>query len=195
MSADDFSWENAYLFRPPAELPWNAGHADPDLVRWVETGAVPKGQALEVGPGLGHDAVFLLERGIDVIGVDISPTAIRLTRENASHHGFFGYFQLGDVRRLPIEDAYVDFTYDRGCLQTLPKADQPKALSEIVRVLSLKGIFLLKIHSEKSSSPEGQSRSEIEALVRPFFHIVELKESIFEGPVTIPGYAIRLKKK
>ena len=77
----------------PESLPWNAGGPDPDLVRLVKDGTIPVGQALDIGTGPGHDAVFLIQHGFNVIGIDISPTAVVLARENASNKGLFGFFQ------------------------------------------------------------------------------------------------------
>src|SRR6267142_2203467 len=99
MSFDAQDWENIYLQTAPDALPWNAGGPDPDLVRLVKAGTIPVGQALDIGTGPGHDAVFLIQHGFNVIGIDISPTAIILARENASNAGLFGFFQAGDIRQ------------------------------------------------------------------------------------------------
>src|SRR5258708_4685073 len=102
-------WEDRYISTKPEDLPWNAGGPDPDLVRLVNSGRIPVGHALDIGTGPGHDAVFLIQQGFNVIGIDLSPTAVKLARENASSHGLFGFFQQGDVRRIPVEDRFIDF--------------------------------------------------------------------------------------
>jgi len=84
----------------------------PDLVRHVQDGTIPKGQVLLVGTDRGFEAVHLLERGYDVVGIDPDPDNIRSTRETVSYRGFFGYFQLGEPSALPVEDAYFDVVCD-----------------------------------------------------------------------------------
>src|SRR5437016_13932139 len=114
MSSDVQKWEDIYSQTDPQNLPWNAGGPDPDLVRLVRSGRIPIGQALDLGTGPGHDAVFLIQQGFHVIAIDISASAVRLARENASAAGVFGFFQQGDIRKIPVESGFVDFVYDRG---------------------------------------------------------------------------------
>src|SRR5437763_1337201 len=141
MSSDAQDWENVYLQTAPAALPWNAGGPDSDLVRLVKDGTIPVGQALDIGTGPGHDAVFLIQRGFNVIGIDISPTAVKLARENASNAGLFGFFQEGDIRQIPVEDHFIDFANDRGCFHVLDPNDRPAAIAEIYRVLKPRGLY------------------------------------------------------
>src|SRR5882672_8366190 len=101
---DAHEWEDRYRTTKAEALPWNAGGPDPDLVRLVKSGRISTGgsglpagrQALDLGTGPGHDAVFLIQEGFNVIAIDISPSAIRLARENASAAGLFGFFTVGD---------------------------------------------------------------------------------------------------
>lgn len=168
------NWEEIYeTTRNPAQLPWNAGGPDPDLVRLVESGEIPRGTALDAGTGLGHDAVYLIQKGFDVIAIDISPSAIRLARENASAHGVFGFFQEGDIRQIPVEDAWVDVANDRGCFHLLEPADQPQAVQEIHRVLKPGGLLLLRVFLEKR---------QLEGLFAPMFRLLQSWEGQFAGP-------------
>src|SRR5258708_11330093 len=153
-------WENRYLTTKGEELPWNAGGPDPDLVRLVKSGKVPVGQALDLGTGPGHDAVFLIQEGFYVIAIDISPTAVKLARENASAAGLFGFFQQGDIRRIPVEDGFVDFANDRGCFHVLDEQDRPKAVDEIARVLRRRGLFLLHVFSASAKATADKSENE-----------------------------------
>src|ERR1044072_7821564 len=95
------AWEEHYRTN---NLPWHAGGPDVDLVRFVRAGTIPVGHALDIGTGPGHDAVFLIQEGFQVVAMDISPSAVKMARENASAHGLFGFFQQGDIRKIPMED-------------------------------------------------------------------------------------------
>lgn len=201
MSFDAHEWEDIYLKTEPAALPWNAGGPDPDLVRLVNAGTIPVSQALEMGTGPGHDAVFLIQRGFNVIGIDISPTAVILARENASNAGLFGFFQVGDIRQIPVEDRFIDFAYDRGCFHVLPAEDRPKAVAEVCRVLKKRGLYLLRVFSDKEppwapgEGPHRFTRKELEDLFGGQFKVLQFWEGIFEGPKKPKSYSLLMEKK
>jgi SAM-dependent methyltransferase len=197
--SDAQDWEKHYQTTPVAELPWNAGKPDEDLVRLVKSGRIPIGQALDIGTGPGHDAVFLIHSGFfHVVAIDISPTAVKLARANASAAGLFGFFQQADVRRLPMEDGFFDFANDRGCFHTLDAEDRTKAINEIHRVLAKKGLFLLHVFSDKQPpgpGPHRFSRKELEDLFQPKFRILDLWEKQFEVPSQPKSYSLLMEKK
>src|ERR1017187_4484370 len=158
MESDAHHWEEVYTRNSLDSLPWNAGGPDPDLVRLVKGGTIPVGQALDIGSGPGHDAVFLIQHGFNVIGIDISPTAVVLARENASNAGLFGFFQQGDLLDIPVESRFIDFAYDRGCFHVLDPGDRPKAVSEVQRILRKGGLYLLRVFSDKEPPGQGPHR-------------------------------------
>jgi SAM-dependent methyltransferase len=199
--SDDRDWEHQYLTSPPETLPWNAGGPDPDLVRLVKAGRIPVGHALDLGTGPGHDAVFLIQEGFNVIAIDISPSAVKLARENASAHGLFGFFQQGDIRKIPVEDGFVEFVNDRGCFHVLGEADRPKAVEEIARVLRRRGLFLLHVFSDRETWKEGPhcfSRKELDDLFLGKFKMLEFWEGTFKGaatPKTVSFYSMLMERK
>ena len=198
MALDEQHWEDIYNSTSPEALPWNAGGPDPDLVRLVTSGRIPRGQALDLGTGPGNDAIYLIGKGFDVIAIDISRAAIKLARENASHSGLFGFFQQGDIRHIPVEDVFVDFVHDRGCFHTLSPEDRPKAVGEIHRVLQPKGLFLLKVFSEKEPGTDGPhrfTRKELEDLFAGKFRILEFWEGIFEGSRKPKAFGLLMEKR
>jgi SAM-dependent methyltransferase len=198
MANDAQEWEQRYLTTLPEALPWNAGGPDPDLVRWVRSGRIPIGQALDIGTGPGHDAVFLIQEGFNVIAIDISPSAVKLARENASNAGLFGFFQQGDIRQIPVEDRFVDFVNDRGCFHVLSAEDRPKAVSEIHRVLRRGGLFLLRVFSDKEPAGPGPyrfSHKELEDTFKEKFKILEFWEGYFEGSAKPKSYSMLMERK
>lgn len=198
MPFDKEFWEDMYLQSSPQALPWNSGHADPDLVRLIENKRIERGQALDLGTGPGHDAVFLIQHGFDVIGIDISPSAVKLARETASHAGVFGFFQEGDVRHIPVEDAYVDFVNDRGCFHTLEPDDRHSAVEEMHRVLRPKGLALVHVFSDQepgSDGPHRFTRHELETLFQRRFAFEDFWAGEFDGPRRAKKFSMLLRKK
>jgi methylase of polypeptide subunit release factors len=58
------------------QLPWDTGQPEPLLVEFVTSGAVTPSPTLEIGAGTGTNAIWMAERGFDVLGVDVSPLAV-----------------------------------------------------------------------------------------------------------------------
>jgi len=205
-TSDAQHWEEVYTRNAPEALPWNAGGPDSDLVRLVKEGVISAGgsglpagrQALDIGTGPGHDAVFLIQQGFNVIGIDISSTAIKLARENASQAGLFGFFQEGDIRHIPVEDQFIDFANDRGCFHVLELQDRPKAINEVHRVLKKGGLYFLRVFSDKEPAGEGPhrfARKELEDLFESKFKIRQFWESALEGSRKPKSYCLLMEKK
>ncbi len=196
---DAQAWEDVYLNNPVKDLPWNAGGPDVELVRLVKEGSIPVGQALDIGTGPGHDAVYLIQNGFNVIAIDISPTAVIRARENASEAGLFGFFQQGDLRHIPVEDAFIDFANDRGCFHALDIPDRPIAVNEVARVLKKRGLYLLHVFSDKEPlrprGPHHFNKKELEDLFTPQFKILKLWEHEAQGPRKPIIFTVLMEKK
>lgn len=70
-------WNERYAARPRV---WS-GAPNPTLV--AETAALAPGRALDIGCGEGADALWLAERGWQVLGIDVSDVAIDRARDEA----------------------------------------------------------------------------------------------------------------
>ena len=88
--------------------------------------AAPR-RVLEVGCGWGEFAErMLVELGVDVVAVDLSPRMVELARERGVDA------RVGDVEALPFEDESFDVTVANWMLYHVPDLEQ--ALSELARV-------------------------------------------------------------
>jgi SAM-dependent methyltransferase len=84
-------------------------------------------RVLEVGCGWGEFAErMLVELGVDVVAVDLSPRMVELTRERGVDA------RVGDVEALPFDDEAFDVTVANWMLYHVPDLEQ--ALSELARV-------------------------------------------------------------
>ncbi|HUO34995.1 MAG TPA: methyltransferase domain-containing protein, partial [Candidatus Acidoferrum sp.] len=66
-------WNESYA---SGELPWDTGEPEPLLVEFITAGRVRPTQTLEIGAGTGTNALWLAERGFDVLGIDVAPLAV-----------------------------------------------------------------------------------------------------------------------
>jgi SAM-dependent methyltransferase len=104
---------------------------------------------VEVGSGIGTDLVRFAKGGAQVIGVDLSDTAIRLARRNMEVHGFPpDRFIVGDGSRLPLPEHSVDAFYAHGVLQY--SADPRGIVTEAQRVLRPGGTAIFMVYNRVS---------------------------------------------
>ena len=60
---------------------------------------LPKGRALDIATGKGRNAIFLAERGFQVVGIDISPVALEMARRAAQEKSLAIDWQEADLER------------------------------------------------------------------------------------------------
>jgi ubiquinone/menaquinone biosynthesis C-methylase UbiE len=94
-----------------------------------------KGRVLDIGSGPGRDAVFLRDRGAEVVCLDASETMIAMTSEK----GFESV--RADFMHLPFSDESFDGVWAYTALLHISKADVHAPLEEARRVLKKGGIF------------------------------------------------------
>ena len=114
-------WDLAYRAGDHIEH-WDPPEVPAELVSAVGDGLVRRGQtALDVGCGAGSEAIFLAGRGVHAIGVDSSIAALEIARKRAQEAGVEADWMQADATRLPVHDAVVDLTLDRGCFHVVAR--------------------------------------------------------------------------
>lgn len=119
------SFDNLYrgepAFRggpPPGAIPWDVGQAQPRLMELEALGAI-NGEVLDIGCGLGDNAIFLASRGHSVTGLDGSPAAIDRARARAADAGQQVRFDVADATELAGYDGAFDTVIDSALLHCL----------------------------------------------------------------------------
>src|SRR4030066_1073925 len=85
MDSNYDEWDQIYRENPLKSLPWELGRPRPILVEFVEKKRMQKGKELAICCGAGTNTVYLAEKGFEVTGIDISPTAIGYGEKKAAH--------------------------------------------------------------------------------------------------------------
>jgi SAM-dependent methyltransferase len=106
---------------------------------------VPQGPiaALEVGCGSAKLSVLLAEHGVRTVGLDQSPYALRVAKNNFAYLNAAGHFVMGDVFDLPHPSGKFDLVFSTGLLEHF--RDPRPIISEMVRVLRPGGLFFSDI--------------------------------------------------
>lgn len=104
-------------------------------------------RVLDLGCGNGRHAIYFAREGMEACGIDISSTAIEWARDWAKREGFAIDFQVGNIAELPYPDQHFDVVVSHGVLDHIPMADARRAVAEVARVLTPKGLFYLDLKS------------------------------------------------
>jgi len=103
---------------------------------------------LEVGCGMGTDLLEFARGSARVVGIDLTPTHIRLATKRFSLFGQTGTFVIGDAEHLPFPDASFDHVYSNGVLHHTPGTQE--AINEIHRVLRPGGTAQILLYHKNS---------------------------------------------
>lgn len=140
---------------------WDAGDYDTFFMKaFVQRSLASMGPrdstplALDLGCGTGALSCYLAERGFEVTGIDIAPTAIDFARRMAVIRGLTIRFDVMDVCRADLPDVPFDFVIDSHLLHCIVFPEQRRRLlTKIHKALKPGGQFWL----ETMLLPEGQS--------------------------------------
>jgi len=77
--------------------PWVVGEPQPEIIELERAGWI-SGRVLDPGAGAGEHTIALTRLGYDVLGIDLSPSAVRYAQKNATNKGVpSARFAVADV--------------------------------------------------------------------------------------------------
>ena len=173
------SWSDMYRDVPP----WDIGQPQPAFVALHASGRLPKGKLLDAGCGTGENALFFASKGYGVVGVDITPRAIKLAKAKSRDREIAAHFRVGDALRFSQLRTSFNVVIDSGLFHTFSDEDRPVYASGIAHILRKAGVFAMICFSEKEPAdwggPRRVRREEIEASFEPFLAIEEIRRTRF----------------
>jgi 2-polyprenyl-3-methyl-5-hydroxy-6-metoxy-1,4-benzoquinol methylase len=201
-----------YRNRPLEEIPWNIEFPPDALVELANSGKVKPCNAIDLGCGAGNYAIYLANLGFNMTGVDVSPTAVRIARENAKKKGIRCNFLVADVLGDldEIEQTY-DFAYDWELLHHIFPEKRRRYIENVSKILNPEGQYLSVCFNEKDPHFGGSgkyrktrlgtilyfsSENELRRLFELYLDIQELKTIEIRGKPAphIANYAFMTKK-
>jgi SAM-dependent methyltransferase len=118
------------------------------LLRLVDFDGWRGRAVLEVGCGAGVDLARFAKGGAQVVGVDLTESAVALARANFAQQGLAGRFEVANGERLPFADNTFDLVYAHGVLQYTAA---PQALvDECYRVAKPGGEAIFQVYNRVS---------------------------------------------
>jgi len=175
------SWNESYA---SGQLPWDTGRPEPLLVEFVTSGAVTPGRTLEIGAGTGTNAIWMAERGFDVLGVDVSPLAVERARAKMEGRALRCRFAAWDFLAAPPPDGPFQFVFDRGCFHVFDEAgERQRFAAQVAAALVPGGFWLSMIGSTEGPprefGPPRRTAREVTLAIEPALEIVELRSAEF----------------
>ena len=189
-------WNDCY---ETGELPWDTGIPDSKLVELFESGALPAGRALDIGCGTGTNAIWLAQRGYDVLGIDLSPKAIERARAKLPVDVRCRFEAMDFLAVRP--PGPFQLVFDRGCFHVFDEsAEQARFAEQAAAVLAPDGVWLSLIGSTegppREMGPPRRSLRDIAHAIEPHLEIVSLKSDMFrDQPEPVKAWVVLSQRR
>jgi len=175
-SADVDRWDEKYVRTDPP--PWEINKPQSVLVELAASGRL-RGRVLDLGCGTAEHAILAAQHGAQVLGVDISPNAVRRATEKARDRGAKARFVVGDALRLDLLGEIFDVVIDSGLFHTFDAGKRSLYASSLAKVVRPEGVVYLTCVSDRQVGDWGPRRvgeAEIRATFAAGWVIDELRE-------------------
>jgi cyclopropane fatty-acyl-phospholipid synthase-like methyltransferase len=158
-------WDAAYTGdRPP---PWDIGRPQPAFVRLADEGRLT-GRLLDAGCGTGENALLAASRGAEVVGIDMSATAVTRARAKAAERGIPARFEVADALDLAHLRLYADTVIDSGIFHVFGDEDRARYVASLATVLRAGGACYLMCFSDRQPGDWGPRRIRADELRAAF---------------------------
>ena len=177
-------WEGLYATSDVENLPWYTPDLDKDFERALKEHRLQGTRILDLGTGPATHAMNLAKRGFEVVGTDISPSAIKMAKAAAKVAGLTIEFRVDDILTSKLPGNFVDVIMDRGVFHVLPPEKRSVYVDTVHRILRPRGWLLLKCFSDKEPGTFGPYRiaaNELRGSFAEKFEILSIVNSVFEG--------------
>jgi SAM-dependent methyltransferase len=174
-------WNESYA---TGELPWDTGEPEPLLVEFVTLGRVRPTRTLEIGAGTGTNALWLAERGFEVLGIDVAARAVEHATAKLNGRALRCRFAAQDFLATALPHGPFQFVFDRGCFHVFDEPEERAHFAaRVAAILAPGGLWLSLIGSTEGPprevGPPRRSAREVALAIEPALEIVELRAAEF----------------
>ncbi|MFE9750512.1 class I SAM-dependent methyltransferase [Saccharothrix saharensis] len=170
-------------------IPWDIGEPQRAVVDLVGAGGFT-GRVLDVGCGLGDNAILLAGHGCEVTAVDGSPTAIAKAEERAAARDVRVRFLVADATELAGVGTGFDAALDSGlyhCLDDEQRSAYAAALHRVCRPGAVLHLFCFA-ESVPPGTPITEealvSRENLHANLGRHWEILDITDAVFATTFT-----------
>jgi SAM-dependent methyltransferase len=163
-----------------AVVPWDRAEPNSLLVGWLDGRGGTGRRAMVVGAGFGRDAEHVASLGFRTTAFDISPTAVRLTRERFPESSVD--YAVADLLAPPPEwTGAFDLVVESITVQSMPLSVRAAAIHHIGRMVAPGGELLVisgirQEGQEVDGPPWPLTRAEVESFAANGLRTVEIEQ-------------------
>ena len=172
MSSAVATWEDRYQ---SGDMPWEKGEPSPGLVDFLKSHPkLARGTVCVPGCGTGHDVRAWARAGFMATGLDIAPSAIRLSRERTMAAGLSAQFEQRDFLRdspaLPF-----GWVFEHTLFCAIDPSERDAYVEALLRWLRPDGQYLAVNYliPDEDGPPFGTTREELIKRFSPHFELLE----------------------
>lgn len=150
---------------------------DRDFAEALRLYGLRSGKLLEIGAGIGMQAIGYAQLGFEVTATDVSATAINTARSNAAKQETPAAslaFITDNILSCALQETF-DVVADRGCFATLKNWEIEDYRGNVRRLLKGNGLFLLKTNAGQY----GMVKS-----LEPLFRVEKSWDTFYHGKQT-----------
>ena len=171
-------FEEAYLSLPP----WDIGRPQGEIIRLVEEREI-RGAVLDAGCGTGENALFLVNQGYEVTGIDAAGAAIRKAKEKSRVRRVPAIFLEWDALEISGLGKRFDTVIDCGLFHVFSDEERPLYVEGLSLVLVPGGTFRMLCFSEMEPGnwgPRRVTQKEIREAFARGWKVPSIREARFE---------------
>jgi SAM-dependent methyltransferase len=116
--------------------------------RWLKPSIAANKAVLEVGCGMGTHAALLAQAGANLTAIDITESAVEMTRRRFDLFGLRARIEQADAEELPYPDASFDTIWSWGVIHHSRSTE--RCLDEMTRVLKPGGTLFFMVYNRHS---------------------------------------------
>lgn len=178
----DEMFESSYRGENPdmgeGRPPWSIGGPQPEIAALIDAGKF-HGEVLDAGCGEAAVSLDLAERGFTTVGLDQSPTAIKLARAEAAERGLTNAsFEVADISAFTGYDGRFGTIVDSTLFHSMP-VELRRGYQESIARAAAPGASYFVLVFDAATVPVNPvnpvTSDELRAVVEQFWTIDEIR--------------------
>ena len=130
-----------WLYSGGRTVPFTRNVPDESLVEWCSSYLSIPGRCIDLGCGFGRNSIHLSRLGWSVDALDVSPVAVRTTRQRAAECGVTLAVTTASLFAATLPARSFDLVYDGGCFHHIAPHRRPDYLRVVSRCLAPGGFL------------------------------------------------------
>ena len=206
MDANVMDWDGAYRGEAGFDgaPPWNIGEPQPELAALIADGKV-RSDVLDAGCGHAELSLALAADGYDVVGIELTPTAVAAAKKAAQERNLTNAtFVQDDITTFTGFDGRFNTIIDSTLFHSLPVDGRDGYQQAVYRAAAPGANYYVLVFAkgafpaELEQKPNAVDEAELRAAVGKYFQIDEIRPAFIhanmpsgpDAPFRLPPHAL-----